>query len=265
VAAGFFGTLRVTRGGDGVIRLWHGTTQHGSQFADDRDHPAPLAYYHRKGPLGRLFAGGAAAKWHRVGVVGLGSGAMAAYAEPHQKWTFYEIDPAVVRVARDERFFTYLSTGRAASLDVVLGDARRQLAREPDGTFDLLVLDAFSSDAIPVHLLTAEAFAQYRAKLRPGGVLAFHLSNRYLDLPPLVARLAADADPTLVVRMDEDGAVSDTEAAAGKLPATWVFVAGRVEDLGAKRLGQVPITPLNGRGWTDDFSNVLGVWRRREE
>ena len=265
VTRDFFGTLRVTRGDDGFVRLWHGTTQHGMQRAGDRDHPAPLMYYHRKGPLGRYFAAVPADRLRRVGVVGLGCGATAAYAHPGQDWVFYEIDPGVVRVARDERFFTFLSACRADHLNVVLGDARRRLAAESDGGFDLLVLDAFSSDAIPVHLLTAEAFRLYLDKLRPGGVLAFHLSNRYLDLPPLVARLAADADPGLVAVLDEDGAVSDTDRAAGKSPSTWVFVARRRDDLGANRHGLQPLRPLAGPGWTDDFSNLLEVWRAGEE
>jgi hypothetical protein len=264
VSRNFFGTLRVTLDRDGFVRLWHGTTQHGMQWADDRDDPTPLAYYHPKGPLGRLFADNPPQRWSRIGVVGLGSGATAAYAYPNQKWVFFEIDPDIVRIARDERYFTYLSTSRAETLHIVLGDARRQLMRQPDGTFDLLILDAFSSDAIPIHLLTAEAFALYRAKLRAGGVLAFHLSNRYLNLPPLLARLAADVNPELIVRMDEDGAVSDAERAAGKLPSTWVFVADQLEDIGKSRFGQLPVRPMSGPGWTDDFSNVLSVWRRDE-
>lgn len=266
VARNFFGTLRVTRGADGFTKLWHGTTQHGMQRTDTRDSPAPTMYYHRKGPLGRLFAAAPPGPTARVGVVGLGVGATAAYATPGQSWVFFEIDPGVIRVASDDRYFTFLSTCRAKDLAVVPGDARRRLAADAGGGFDLLVLDAFSSDAIPTHLLTREAFALYLWQLRPGGVLAFHLSNRYLDLPPLVARLAADADPGLVVRRDEDAAVSDAEAAAGKAPSTWVFVARRLEDLGARRVGLDAVTPLPpGRGWTDDFSNLLGVWRTNED
>jgi hypothetical protein len=262
VTRDFFGTLRVTRNGDGFIRLWHGTTQHGMQQDGDREHPAPLMYYHRKGPLGRYFAAIDTARLTRVGVVGLGCGATAAYAEPNQNWTFFEIDPGVVRVANDERFFTYLSTCRAGRPAVVLGDARRQLVKAPDGGFDLLVLDAFSSDAIPVHLLTGEAFRLYLAKLGPRGVLAFHLSNRYLDLPPLVARLAAETDPSLVVVLDTD-LVGERES--GRSPSIWVFVAHRRDDLGEKRFGLSPVTPLRGPGWTDDWSNLLGVWKKGDE
>ena len=162
--------------------------------ADGRwdDRHRPLTYYHPTGPAGiafRFLVDG----WHgprRIGAVGLGTGAIASYARPDQDWTFYELDPAVERLARDDRYFTFLRDSRARSLNVVIGDARLRLAAEPDGSFDLLVLDAFSSDAIPIHLLTAEAFALYERKLAPDGVILLHLSNRYLDLPPVVAAVA---------------------------------------------------------------------------
>mgnify|MGYP002780445474 CR=1 FL=1 len=261
----FFGTLQVTKSHDGrFVRLAHGTTLHGQQRTDERGRATPLMYYHPTGPIGRLFAKLPAERKQRVGAIGLGCGAMAAYAEPGQAWTFFEIDPGVVRIARDSGHFTFLRDARAEQR-IVLGDARRLLAREPDGSFDFLVLDAFSSDAIPAHLLTREAFAMYTRKLAPHGVIAFHLSNRYLDLPPLVARLGAACDPPFQAKVDVDGA-SEREAAEGKFPSTWVVLYRNAADLGpaGKDTRWQPIRPTPGPVWTDDFSNLLGVWKRDE-
>jgi SAM-dependent methyltransferase len=127
-----------------------------------------------------------------VGIVGLGTGALTAYGEPGETVVFYEIDPAVAMVARDPELFTYVADSRA-DVKVVLGDGRLRLSEEPSGRFDLLVIDAFSSDAIPVHLLTREALATFLDKLAPHGVIAYHISNRHLDLAPVVARLAVES------------------------------------------------------------------------
>ncbi len=266
VERNFFGTLRVTRSADGkFVRLVHGTTQHGAQRADEPGPPRPLMYYHRNGPVGRLFAKLPAERKRRVAVVGLGCGAMAAYTEPGQEWTFYEIDPAVVRIASDPAYFTFLSECKVAPR-VVLGDARRQLAKEPDGHFDLIALDAFSSDAIPVHLLTREALALYARKLAPGGVLAFHLSNRYLDLPPLVARLGAAHDPPFATKVDRD-VPSERDREDGKFPSVWAVLARDPADLGgvAKDPHWQAERPRPGPVWRDDFSNLLAVWKKDEE
>jgi protein-L-isoaspartate O-methyltransferase len=260
VTRNFFGTLHVTQSADGqFIRLVHGTTQHGQQRIGD---PKPLMYYHPAGPVGRLFEKLPAERTRRVAVVGLGCGAMAAYAQPGQEWTFFEIDPAVVRLARDDRFFTFLRDCRVEPR-IVLGDARRQLAREPDGAFDLIVLDAFSSDAIPVHLLTTEAFALYGRKLAPGGVLAFHLSNRYLDLPPLVARVGAKHEPPFAAKVDADEP-TEREREDGKFASTWVVLARDPADLGpvAKDPHWQTVRPTDGPVWRDDFSNLLAVWKK---
>ncbi|OWK35915.1 fused MFS/spermidine synthase [Fimbriiglobus ruber] len=265
----FFGTLRVTRSADGkLVRLVHGTTQHGQEWADETGPPRPLMYYHRSGPVGRLFAAfdkRPPDQKRRVAVVGLGCGAMAAYAEPGQEWTFYEIDPGVVRIARDPRYFRFLSEC-AVEPRIVLGDARRQLVREPDGQFDLIVLDAFSSDAIPVHLLTREAYALYVRKLAPHGVLAFHLSNRYLDLPPMVARLGADHDPPFSTHEDRDKPF-ERDREDGAFDSDWVVAARDPADLGPMRSGArwQTVRPTAAPVWRDDFSNLLTVWKRGEE
>jgi SAM-dependent methyltransferase len=260
VARNFFGTLRVARSTDGqFIRLVHGTTQHGQQRPGD---PKPLMYYHPTGPIGRLLEKLPPERRRRVAVVGLGCGAMAAYAKPGEAWTFFEIDPAVVRIAKDEQFFTYLRDCQG-QLRIVVGDARRRLISEPDGSFDLLVLDAFSSDAIPTHLLTDEAFALYQNKLAPGGILAFHLSNRYLDLPPLVARLGMRRDPPFQGKIDVDEP-TDSQRADGKMASTWAVLFRDPADLGPSMPGVQwqPIRSGDGPVWRDDFSNLLSVWKK---
>jgi hypothetical protein len=192
-ARSFFGVYRVRAVEDGRIHvLQHGTTVHGAESMVPGEQPVPLGYYSAQGPFGRFFAAIAGRGVKHVGVVGLGSGALACYAQPGQRWTFHEIDPLVERIARDPGYFHFLERcGNDAS--VVLGDARLTLQGEPDGHYDVVVIDAFSSDSIPVHLLTREALALYRRKLSPDGVILFHISNRYLDLAPVLAALAEDA------------------------------------------------------------------------
>jgi hypothetical protein len=197
-----------------------------------------------------------------VAVVGLGAGATAAYARAGESWTFYEIDPAVVRIARDPRFFTYLSSCSAAPPNVVLGDARLRMREAPDAAYDLVALDAFSSDAVPAHLLTREALALYLSKLAPDGVIAFHVSNRSLELERVVGGLAADAG--LVARIFDDQG-HDSEPRLD--PSTWVAVARRAEDLGPlsadPRWLPLDATTHKLELWRDDFSDVLGVFRWR--
>jgi SAM-dependent methyltransferase len=189
----FFGVHRVRLIEDGALRvLQNGTTIHGVEYVDPARETLPLGYYSHEGPFGRFFAALAGRDIKRVGVVGLGAGDLACYAQPGQSWTFHEIDPKVERIARDTRWFHFLERC-GNDPKVVLGDARLTLQTVPDGHYDVLVIDAFSSDSIPLHLLTREAAALYRRKLAPDGVLLFHISNRYIDLRPVLAALAADA------------------------------------------------------------------------
>jgi spermidine synthase len=221
----------------------------------------PLSYYHRTGPIGQMLTSVPAAQAAtNVAVIGLGVGSLAAYARHGQQWTFYEIDPAVERIARTEGYFTHLSTC-AGSCRVVLGDARLSLAQTAAPAYDVMVLDAFSSDAIPVHLLTREAVAVYLSRLAPGGVLAFHISNNHLSLAPVVAALAHSHHLIAFEQYDRSGLEIDHKSAS-----RWVVAARALADLGPLttdsrwvRLEPEPGLPT----WTDDFSNILAVLRGR--
>jgi spermidine synthase len=256
----FFGVYRVHVDHQGGYRyLLHGTTLHGLQRTDPARRGETLSYYHPTGPVGDVFAALPAAARYRVGVIGLGAGVIAGYAKPNQYWTFFEIDPAVERIARDPRFFTYLSTC-GSRCDVALGDARLSLLRARDGEFDLIVLDAFSSDAIPMHLLTAEALALYRQKLAPGGALLFHVSNRHLVLAPVVGRLAAAAGLTVVHRHDPNG-----DPSIAKIASNWMVLTRSASDLGALAARKDWVAPqvfASTPLWTDDFTNIFSVLRR---
>ncbi|MCX6910657.1 MAG: fused MFS/spermidine synthase [Verrucomicrobia bacterium] len=267
VERNFFGVVRVTQDVNGRFhQLVHGGTLHGRQRLDPAHSGEPLAFYHRTGPAGdafRLFDSVAGSLPPRVGLIGLGVGALAAYAKPGQVWDFYEIDPAVERIACDPRLFTFMSKCAASKLRVVLGDARLKLHDAPDGCYGMLVLDAFSSDSIPVHLLTREALRLYYAKVAGGGLLAFHVSNRRLDLKPIVASLAADAGLAGCDREDFD--VSDQERRDGKEVSEWIVLSRRAELVRqlARNPQWQPLPPSNGILWTDDFSNMLRALRWR--
>jgi len=184
---------------------------------------------------------------------------MACYQRPGERLTFYEIDPSVQRIALDPNYFTFLKQC-APSAQIVLGDARLKLRDAPDGSYDLIALDAFSGDTIPMHLMTREALALYLRKLAPGGMLAFHISNLYLQLGPTLGALAHDAG--LECRLMEDNGVTPAETAAGKLASRWVVMARSRADLGALAMDPrwVPANvPSGTQVWTDDFSNLLRV------
>ncbi len=260
----FFGVHRVTVDESGRFHdLLHGRTLHGRQNRDSAMRREPLTYYHRSGPIGQVMAQRAADPRQKIAAVGLGAGSMAAYAQPGQEWTFYEIDPVVQGFAADPRYFTFLEDSQGL-VKVVLGDARRSLAEELDGEFDLVVLDAYSSDAIPVHLVTREALALYLRVLAPDGLLAFHISNLHLDLEPVFANLAADAGLVSLVR--DDTMVPDALAAEGKSPSVWLVMARRPEDLRPLTEDprwQRPRSDAGQRVWTDDYSSILSVFRWR--
>ena len=254
----FFGVLRVTTDQRANFRkLFHGTTLHGAQSLDPERRDEPLAYYHREGPLGRLFASREKEKDARpIAVVGLGIGTIAAYGRPGQEMDFYDIDAEVVHIAENEQYFTFLRDSPART-HIILGDGRLSLARATDKHYGTIILDAFSSDAIPVHLLTREAVRNvYLHKLADNGLLLFHISNRYLDLQPVLADVARDAG--LVCRVSSDLGNWDI----GKAPSIWVVMARSPRDLSFlderwKNLEGRPDRTV----WTDDFSNVVRIVR----
>jgi hypothetical protein len=258
----FFGVYRVHEDrASGRRVLMQGTTLHGAQSLDPALRHEPMAYYHRRGPFGQAFSALPAASRSRVAVVGLGAGALASYARPGQSWTFFEIDPAVERIARDARWFSYLSDcGERCS--VVIGDARLSLSRVPERAFDLLVLDAFSSDAIPVHLVTREAFVLYFSRLSEGGAVLVHYSNRHLALEPVLGRVAHAQGLVALTEVDAGG----KDAASGRMPSEWMVIARDARDVGPLIVDArwVPVGASRGAPlWTDDFSSLAGVLRLR--
>jgi len=253
----FFGVYRISEHDSGRFRtLYHGTTIHGRQ-ATSGTPLEPLTYFHRGSPIADVFPSMDRSP-RSVGVVGLGVGSLAAYARPEDRWTFYEIDPAVERIARDSRFFGYLAACSACA--VIVGDARVSLETST-AMHDVLVLDAFSSDAIPIHLLTKEALATYALRLAPGGILAFHISNRHVELRPVVARLAREQGWTAAARFD---AVTD-ESRDGHSSSDWVVMAQRPERLAAIQRNRrwVLLSADEAPAWSDDFSNIWTALRWR--
>jgi len=254
----FYGALRVDDEGDGVEearirKLVHGTINHGEEFLDAGRHMQPTTYYGYKSGIGLAIQEAQVRLGLRVGVIGLGTGTIAAYGRPGDTYRFYDINPLVIDIARSQ--FRFVPESKA-KVDIVLGDARLSLEREPPQNYDILAVDAFSSDAIPVHLLTREAFALYFRHLQPGGVLAVHVSNTHLDLAP-VAGLAADSLGKRSVVIDTSD--EDESAVFG---ATWVLVSSR-ESLFRYPFIQHAATPVSRiarlRLWTDDYSNLFRI------
>ena len=255
----FFGVYRVSEdSGHRYHALAHGTTLHGLQaLAPERSHEA-LTYFHQTGPFGQAFRALPRAMAGRdIGVVGLGIGTLASYAGPDQRWTFFEIDPAIERIARDRSMFSFMDAC-GARCRVVIGDARLSLNRVPERAYDLLVIDAFSSDSIPMHLMTREAYSLYLSRLAPGAALLVHISNRHLLLGPEVASLAASQHLYALQQIDrrKDGWPE------GKTESHWVVMARNQADLGSlvtdPRWSRLQASP-DVKVWSDDFSNILSV------
>jgi len=280
----FFGVLKVRRDPtDKFLELLSGSTIHGAQSLDPAAKHMPLTYYFPTGPAGDVLGPlpaprGAAAPVpapespaspsprdlasRRVGAIGLGVGSLASYARSGDTWTFFELNPRVVDIAK--KYFTYLSSVPAdAQVAIEEGDARLRLREGAAGRFDLLVLDAFSSDAIPLHLVTREALAIYRRALAPGGVLLAHISNRHVRLEPIFAALAADAGMLAIGRIERD--ITPEEKAQEKTLSHWVVLSTSPEALDAvmaknKEWHRLP-PPAKQKVWTDDFADVLGAMR----
>lgn len=267
VKRSFFGIHRVTITPDGEFAiLTHGSTRHGVQRARG-DRAEPLSYYSRRGPFGDIFSVAQARhealgekRGLRVAVVGLGAGALAAYIRPGQQWAFYEIDPYVAEIAQNPKLFTYWSEASVPPT-LVLGDARLKLKEAPDGAYDLIVLDAYSSDTIPVHLITREAVQLYQRKLAPGGLIGWHVSNNHFDLEAVIGKIAQDIRWQGRIRHDVN--LPPQVLAQQITPSHWVALAADDAGLGSIETNSnwLPLH-TNAPLWTDDFSSLWDVlWR----
>jgi hypothetical protein len=263
----YFGVYRVMLSSDGEFNiLMHGTTLHGAQrVRDSEGNPVadstPGTYYYPGSPMARSVAAvrelvKASGKRGRYGVIGLGTGSLACLSEEDEDWRIFEIDPVMIDIAAKSRSFTFLANCQP-NPDIVIGDARLTLAKEPNGSFNLITVDAFSSDAVPVHLMTKEALEIYRDKVVDDGVAVLHISNRYLDLERVLAATVKEVQGLkgLVVSDDEaDGSYASTTS-------TIVVISKSDEALEAFRQMD-GYRELGGsskqRAWTDDYSDILG-------
>jgi SAM-dependent methyltransferase len=238
-------------------RLLHGDTLHGLESLDPDLAGRPLSYYHETGPVGDIMKLLGARGDHQIGVVGLGTGSMAAWTAPHRRIMFFDIDPQVVEISG--RFFTFLAEC-AENCGVRIGDGRLLIEQSADHSFDLLMLDAFNSDSIPAHLVSREAIAMYMRKLKPEGLLMFHVSNRYMDVEGLISAVVTDAGLEARVRHDE-------ELQAPLKARSHYIVAGRNPDaLGWLKWDNNWLTVRRPEGiapWTDDYSNMVEILRWR--
>jgi hypothetical protein len=265
----FFGVHKIVVTPRGQYHvLMHGTTIHGAQKFQNDDgspvagRPEPITYYHQSGGIGQVVTALRERKGGplRVAVIGLGAGTLACASEPGEKWKFFEIDQTMVDTAHDPKYFSYIKNCEP-DLKPVTGDARLTFAKEPDGIYDLIIVDAYSSDAIPIHLATEQAMAIYKSKLAPHGVVLMHVSNRHLELASVVVGIASANDLESWVFNEDSN--RDNEY----IFATEVVVSARDEDdvgkLATSKQWAMTEADKKQRVWTDDYSNILGaVWRK---
>jgi spermine/spermidine synthase len=265
----FFGVHKIVVTPNGQYHvLMHGTTIHGAEkFRNDdgtpvTGRPEPITYYHRDGGIGQAVAAMRERKGAplKVAVIGLGSGSLTCASEPGEDWKFFEIDQTMVDSARDPKYFTYIQKCEP-DLKLVIGDARLTFAKEPSGTYDVIIVDAYSSDAIPIHLATEEAMEIYKDKLAPQGAVVMHVSNRHLELESVVVGIADANELKSWVYSEDSG--RDAEY----IFSTTVVVSAREEadvgNLASSDKWTLTEAEDHQRVWTDDYSNIIGaVWRR---
>ncbi len=274
----FFGIYRVVSQQQGqYYSLFHGTTLHGKQSRDPQRQGEPLTYFATTGPIGQVFnyfSSRDSLNSH-IAVLGLGIGTLFSYARSPQEWTFYEIDPVVVKLATDPQYFSFLEDNTLSSKDtikdpikkqIILGDGRLQLAKSPDDYYDLLVMDAFSSDAIPTHLVTLEAMELYLQKLRKNGIVVLNISNRFINLEPVLGKLAQELNLVSYSQVDRD--ITALEKEQGKTASHWVIMARNKESLGTlitdfpwQNMVAKSTSASKLKVWTDDFSDIWQVLR----
>ena len=220
----------------------------------------PVSYYYANGPIGQLFRSSSINdQLKEVGVVGLGAGSLACYSQPWRHFTFYEIDPKVEIIARDPKYFTFLRDCSPGS-QVIIGDARLSLATDIKPKYDLLVLDAFGGDTIPVHLVTAEAVELYRSLLKDHGLLAFNITNRYVDLTPVLCQIAHHAGLSAIDQ--DDSNIDAYDLSRGKFASHWLLMARKREDFGSltsnPKWHEIELR-AGTRLWTDEYSSLVST------
>ena len=267
----FFGVAKITESTDGRFRvLSHGTTLHGGQRIRDANgnpltgRPDPIMYYYDGSAIAQVLDAARKSEGASISyaVIGLGAGTLACRAEPNDTVHYYEIDPAIIRIAHDPELFTFLSECRP-DVPIILGDARLTLADAPDASYDAIIVDAFSSDAIPIHLITREAMAIYLQKLKPHGIVAIHVSNRHLELASVVAGIAAANGA--VTRVNDGGDATENDAEYMFI-GTVTAVARSDEDFGPianSQFWETQEPDPNQWVWTDDYSNIVGAVLRK--
>ena len=236
---------------DDVRQLYHGSVKHGEQYLAPARRFEPTTYYGRSAGIGLAIANTRAAG-KKVGLIGLGAGTLAVYGQPGDLYRFYEINPQVVALAQSE--FSFMRDSKAR-IERVLGDARLSLEKEPPHNFDVLAVDAFSGDSIPVHLITKQAMMVYQRHLAPQGIVAFHVTNRFVRLAPMVQKIAEDLGLYAIL-------IHDQPQGAALRTTDWVLVAQdpAVLEQAAFKNAASPIVPIPGlRSWTDDFNNLFDV------
>ncbi|MEB3189405.1 MAG: fused MFS/spermidine synthase [Snowella sp.] len=259
----FFGVNRVLYNQkENYHSLFHGTTLHGRQSLDPERRDQPLTYFYPTGPIGQVFQSlDDSQPLLHIGVMGLGIGTLITYGKPEQSWTFYEIDESVERLARNPQYFSFLEDTKSP-FSIILGDARLSIQKAADHYYNLLIMDAFSSDAIPTHLVTKEAIQLYLQKLSPQGLLAINISNRHLNLEPVLGGLAEDLSLSALSQLDLP--ISTAEKKLGKLPSHWVILTSDQKNFGKlinDSRWQVIEKDSQVSLWTDDFSNIFQILR----
>jgi hypothetical protein len=265
----FFGVHKIYDTSDGYRVLEDGTTTHGAQrLTDDAGHPItgrpePLTYYHRNSAMAQVIGAMRSRKGPiRVAVIGLGAGSLICYAAPGDEWRYFEIDPSIIDIARDHPRFTFIRSC-APDVPIVLGDARLTLAREPDQHYDLIIVDAYSSDAIPIHLATREAMAIYKAKIAPDGVVLMHISNRILALDEVAVGIASANGMQTWLYDDSNEEDNDDEYIFSSDVAIAANRAGDIGELATSPNWKLTPPEAAQRVWTDDYSNIVGAIIRR--